>query len=133
MSNRLHRFVALLLVLCVALGPTGGALAAKHACRGGDSGLPVMTDHAAHMQLHSQSGTHGDTADSGPVGACQDCPSGCCDAAVCSANACASGIAAVTSTLLPSPGWQGNADVWPTGPQLPHREQPTSLFRPPRA
>lgn len=91
MFRRAHKLLSLVLVLLIAVGPIGGAMANSHVCdpaTGEASDSMSAAEHARH-----QASNEGMAQDQ--QAQCSDCASGCCTGGACSTHACGAGAAAL--------------------------------------
>lgn len=130
MTFRVHRLLVLVLVLLVAVGPVGGALAGPHTCTP-DADQTLLAggmshDDHAHHQNSDQAGVK---APSNP--SCDGCDKGCCQGSLCSMGHCAGTAAAFqTSTALELERFAVNVTSLSSDRLLAGRLTPP--FRPPQ-
>lgn len=92
MFRRAHRLLSLLLVLLIAVGPIGGAVAKPHVCDPAKSEVSDGMTHAEHA-LHQAS--NDDLVQDQQVPGCTDCADDCCMSGSCSTSTCSAGAAAL--------------------------------------
>lgn len=130
MTFRVHRLLVLVLVLLVAFGPVGGAIAGPHTCTSDadQSSLAGGMSHGGHAH-HQNSDQAGVKAPSTP--SCDNCDKGCCQSSQCSMGHCAGTAAAFqASTALEFERFAVNVTVLSFDRLLAGRLTPP--FRPPQ-
>ena len=131
MSSRVHRLLIFALVLLVAIGPVGGAMAGPHTCTP-DADQSVLPASMAHSDHHASHRSSDQAAGEAPLtSSCDSCDKGCCLGSQCSMGHCAGTAAAFQSaTALEFERYAVSAIVLSFDRPLAGRL--TTPFRPPQ-
>jgi len=123
-ANKLLSFV---LVLIVAVGPIGGAMAEPHVC---DPEKVEVSDSMPHAEHARHQAANENMAQDQQL-QCSDCASGCCMGGACSTSACGAGTAALLTHATTKFAGLSSATIAAES-QLPLAERHSPPFRPPQ-
>ena len=121
------KLLSFVLVLLMAVGPIGGAMAEPHVCdpaKGEVSDSMSHAEHARHQAANEDMVQDQQTQ-------CSDCASSCCRGGACSTSACGAGAAALLTHATTKFARLSSATI-AAGSQQPLDERHSPPFRPPQ-
>ena len=128
MFGRSHRLLSLVLVLLIAVGPIGGAMAKAQVC---DPAKGVVSDSMTHAEHVRHQVSNEDMLQDPQTQGCNECASDCCMSGACSTSACGGGAAALLTHETIKSTSISSATI-AAEPQRPLAEPQSPPFRPPQ-